>query len=123
MSQHVFYRENRQAWEEENIRLSERFQEDGATMEWRIHPMSQRENEEIWRRSGGEMEKYEHLLLAASVVHPDLKDMELQNSYGAFGAEHLLMQMLMPGEYACLYREVERINGKEKEGEDCIDSI
>ena len=51
------------------------------------------------------------MILAESVVFPDLKDAALQNSYGVIGAERLLARLLLAGEYDCLRREVERING------------
>ena len=74
------------------LRLGGRF---GAE-EWRLRPMSQRENEEIWLRCGGDEERYEAAMLAESVCFPDLKDAGLQNSYGAAGADRLLTPASTP---------------------------
>ncbi len=112
MGQECFYRENRQDREEEEILLTERLTENG--MLWRIRPMTQRENEEIWKRCGEDEKRYQETVLAESVVFPDLKDANLQNSYGVIGAERLLARLLLAGEYDCLRREVERINGGEE---------
>lgn len=121
MGQACFYRENRRDREERELFLSERLTKDGERMPWRIRPMSQRENEDIWNRCGGDEKRYEGAVLAESVVFPDLKDAALQNSYGVVGAERLLARLLLAGEYDCLRQAVEAING----GEDaeCIDSI
>lgn len=111
MGQEAFYRENRRNREEREILLSERLGEAGAECLWRIRPMSQRENEEIWKGCGEKEARYEAAILAASVVYPDLKDAALQNSYGAIGAEKLLERLLLPGEYEALRLAVEEING------------
>ncbi len=50
MGQECFYKENRRNREMRGLRLGGRF---GAE-EWRLRPMSQRENEEIWLRCGGD---------------------------------------------------------------------
>ena len=109
MGQECFYKENRKHREECGLRLGGRF---GAE-EWRLRPMSQRENEEIWLRCGGDEGRYEAAMLAESVCFPDLKDAGLQNSDGAAGADRLLTKLLLPGEYDLLRRAVEEINGGE----------
>ena len=119
MGQECFYRENRQDRAEEEILLTKRLT--GDEMLWRIRPMMQRENEEIWKRCGEDEKRYQEMILAESVVFPDLKDATLQNSYGVIGAERLLARLLLAGEYDCLRREVERINGGEDDG--CTDYI
>lgn len=43
---------------------------------------------------------------AAAVVFPDLKDAELQNSFGVMGEEALLRHMLSPGELQRLSNKV-----------------
>ena len=116
MAQEDFYREKRKDRKGQTLRLTERL---GA--DWKIRPMSQRENEEIWRKCGGDAERYEREFLAESVCFPNLKDAALQNSYHAVGAERLLERLLLAGEYDCLRQAVEKINGGE--AEECIDSI
>ena len=121
MGQECFYRENIQDRSEEEILLTERLDEGCGETHWRIRPMTQRENEEIWKRCGEDEGRYQEMILAESVVFPDLKDAALQNSYGVIGAERLLARLLLAGEYDCLRREVERINGGEDDG--CTDYI
>ena len=111
MGQECFYRENRKDREEREVLLAERVTADGGQMLFRIRPMSQRENEDIWRRCGEDMKRYEKMVLAESVVFPDLKDVNLQNSYGVAGAERLLGKLLLAGEYDRLRQPVEEING------------
>ena len=120
MGQECFYRENRKDREEREVLLTEMVTADGGQMLFRIRPMSQRENEDIWRRCGEDMKRYEKMVLAESVVFPDLKDVKLQNSYGVAGAERLLGKLLLAGEYDRLRQAVEEINGG---GGECIDCI
>ncbi len=121
MGQECFYRENRADRAERELLLTERLKgEDGALL-WRIRPMTQRENEELWKRSGEDEGRYQEMILAESVVFPDLKEAALQNRYGALGAERLLAKMLLAGEYDCLRRAVDAINGGEDDG--CIGFI
>lgn len=120
MGQDYFYRENRRDRQEREVLLSERMAKDGGQMLWRIRPMSQRENEDIWRRCGEDEKRYEGAVLAESVVFPDLRDAELQNSYGVVGAERLLGRLLLAGEYDRLRMAVEEINGGDG---GCIDFI
>ena len=120
MGQECFYRENRKDREEKELLLTERLTEDGGQMLFRIRPISQRENEEIWKRCCEDEKRYERAVLAESVVFPDLKDVKLQNSYGVAGAERLLGKLLLAGEYDRLRQAVEEINGG---GGECIDCI
>ena len=68
MGQECFYRENRKDREEREVLLTERVTADGGQMLFRIRPMSQRENEDIWKRCGEDMKRYEKMVLAESVV-------------------------------------------------------
>lgn len=120
MGQECFYRENRKDRGEREVLLTERLAQDGGQMFWRIRPMSQRENEDIWRRCGEDEKRYEGAVLAESVVFPDLRDAKLQNSYGVAGAERLLGRLLLAGEYDRLRMAVEEINGGDG---GCIDFI
>ena len=120
MGQECFYRENRKDREEREVLLTERLAKDGGQMLFRIRPMTQRENESIWKRCGENEKRYEDAVLAESVVFPDLKDAELQDSYGVVGAERLLKKLLLAGEYDRLRMAVEEINGGDG---GCIDYI
>lgn len=79
-------------------------------MLWKIRAISQAENVEIWKKSGENPKRYESMVLAASVVFPDLKGADLQDSYGVMGAENLLEKMLTAGEFAALQDAVEAVN-------------
>ena len=120
MGQECFYRGNRKDRGEREVLLSERLAKDGGQMLFCIRPMSQRENEDIWRRCGEDEKRYEGTVLAESVVFPDLKDAALQNSDGVVGAERLLAKLLLAGEYDRLRQAVEEINGGDG---GCIDYI
>ena len=120
MGQECFYRENRKDREEREVLLTDRLTKDGGQMLFRIRPMSQRENESIWKRCGEDEKRYEGAVLAESVVFPDLKDAKLQNSYGVVGTERLLKKLLLAGEYDRLQMAVEEINGGDS---GCIDYI
>ena len=51
------------------------------------------------------------LMAAMSTVYPDLKNAELQNSYGVMGEVELLEAMLSAGELLAYEQEINRING------------
>lgn len=109
----------------EEVVISERFKdESGNPIPWKIKSITEEENEEIRKASmnyvkvkGGQripelkMEEYLAKVAVASVVFPNLRDAELQKSYGVVGAESLLKKMLLPGEYADLIQKVQEING------------
>lgn len=56
-------------------------------------------------------QQYLRRMCAAAVVSPDLKDAELQKSYGVIGAGELLTEMLLPGEFSDLLEQVQTMNG------------
>lgn len=121
----------------EEFVVSERFRdENGKPIPWKIRALSESENEEIRKAStqyvkgkGGQRipetkpELYLAKIAAASVVFPDLKDADLQKSYGVIGAEELLKKMLLAGEYATLIQKVQEINGFERDINDLVDEV
>ena len=50
-------------------------------------------------------------LVTATVKFPDLHNQDLQNSYGAMGAEELLQKMLLPGELSKAKEIAQSVNG------------
>lgn len=99
---------------------------DGKPIEWELRPVTADEDEAIRRaatkktkvpgRSNqytSEMDANTYLakLTAASVVFPDLKNAELQNSYKVMGEDALLKAMLTGGEFIALSGKVAEING------------
>ena len=121
----------------EEFVVSERFKdENGNPIPWKIRALTEAENEEIRRAStqyvkgkNGQRipetkpEVYLAKIAAASVLFPDLKDTELQRSYGVLGAEDLLKKMLLAGEYAALIQKVQEINGFDKDLESKIEEV
>ncbi|MCJ0199628.1 phage portal protein, partial [Clostridioides difficile] len=60
-------------------------------------------------------------LCVASTVFPDLKDAELQNSYGVMGEAQLLKTMLTAGEYVNYTVKVNEVNGFDTSFEDKVE--
>ena len=57
--------------------------------------------------------KYSSMLLAASVVYPDLNDAELQDSYGVKTPEALINRMLYTREATTLAQEIANLSNFE----------
>lgn len=121
----------------EEFIVSERFKDkDEKAIPWRLKTISEAENEEI-RKSATRMTKgkngtrvpesdmaeYIGKLAVASVVFPDLKNAELQKSYGVIGADAVLKKMLLSGEYALLVQKVQEINGFDKDINEKIEEV
>ncbi|MFC6545543.1 phage tail assembly chaperone [Cohnella cellulosilytica] len=105
-----------------------------APIPWKLRTLSEEENEEIRKAStqmvkGGQRiqetkpEVYMAKIAVASVVFPDLKDADLQKSYGVLGAEALLKKMLRAGEYATLLGKVQELNGFDREFDDLVEEV
>jgi hypothetical protein len=133
----AFFAQNVQSNIIEEFVVSERFKDEyGKPIPWKLRTLSEAENEEIRKAStqmvkgkGGQRipetkpEVYLAKVAVASVVFPDLKDAELQNSYGVIGAEDLLKKMLLAGEYAALVQKVQEINGFDRDINDLVDEV
>lgn len=101
-----------------DVIISERFiDENGKLIPWKIRSMSEKENELIRKNTPRDKkgnidgEAYAVKLVAESVVFPNLKDADLQKSYGVMGAEDLIKEMLLSGEYSRLCQKVQEANG------------
>jgi hypothetical protein len=121
----AFFAENAVADVTVDVIVSTRFKDaDGNLIPWKIKGLSEGENK-IIRKSATKMingkggikipdidaEDYATKLALESVVYPNLKDAELQKSYGVVGADNLLNKMLLVGEFATLVEKVQEING------------
>lgn len=121
----------------EEYLVSERFKaKDGTPIPWKLRTISEAENEEI-RKSSTRFVKgkngvkvaetngdeYIGKLVVASVVFPDLKNADLQKSYGVLGADAALKKMLFSGEYAALVQKVQELNGFDKDINDKIEEV
>ena len=123
MSLKAFLATNAKLPENKKVIISDRFVENGEPVAFEIKSVTEDINNKIRSRatlittvkgkqqSKFESNKYLTDLCVASVVFPDLKSSELQDSYGVRGESDLLEVMLLPGEYATLLAEVQKING------------
>jgi hypothetical protein len=127
-SLNAFLKQNAIPAKNKTVPISDRFlDESGKPMLWEIRPIPEKENGKIRdscmkrdyskaaRKAGTTVDfdtaLYTQRLLAASVVYPDLKDAQLQASYGVVGEEELLVEMLYSDEYARLREEVDDFTG------------
>ncbi|TCJ01491.1 phage tail assembly chaperone [Cytobacillus praedii] len=55
--------------------------------------------------------RYNREICVASVVHPDLNDSELQDSYGVRGADNLFSELFLLGEANQILEKVTEISG------------
>ena len=100
--------------------------EDGKPLEWEFRHITPKENDELRDECMSEVpvgksgtyrprvdtSKYIRKLVAASVVCPELYDVELQESYGVMNPEDLLVEMVDDiGEYQALIAFVQEFQG------------
>lgn len=60
-------------------------------------------------------------LAVASILKPDLNNVQLQGSYGCMDPEDLLRKMLTAGEIQNLYLKVEEINGFDHDLDEAVE--
>lgn len=109
----AFYKQNAKTLQNKKAIISERFQdENGNAIVWEIKPLLQKQNEMILKKCRAMQKQqnfYEVMVLAESVVFPDLENIQLQNHYHVVGKEALLLELLTAGEYEKLKNMVEQI--------------
>ncbi|MEF2246224.1 phage tail assembly chaperone [Paenibacillus sp. IITD108] len=137
MSLQAFFAQNVQAELTEEIVISERFKDkDGSPIKWKLRTVTENENEALRKAATRQVkgkngvrtqetvqEDYVGKLAVASVVYPDLKNAELQKSYGVMGADTLLKTMLFPGEFAALLTRVQEMNGFDRDIDEMADEV
>lgn len=122
----AFMAQNVARIENKKIVVSNRFKdENGKPIEWEIRALTNEENDDLQRRAmvnipvvgqrgafTRELDnvKYSAMLLAASVVYPDLNDAELQDSYGVKTPEALINKMLYMREATVLAQEIAKLS-------------
>lgn len=126
--------------QEENVKYiaSKRFVEDKKPVEWEIQSVTSEEDESLRKsctrkvqvhgKKGQytqetDFEKYLGLLAAKCIVFPNLKDADLQNSYGVMGDDTLLKKMLKPGEYQELLKKIQEVNGFDIGLDELVDEV
>lgn len=133
----AFLRQNALVQENVKVAVSKRFiGEDGKPVDWEIKTITAAEEESIRKscikrvqlpgKKGQYTEQtdqtaYVRKLATACTVFPNLNDAELQDSYGAMGADNLLTEMLLPGEYAELMTKIQEVTGYDVTMEDKVE--
>ncbi|PZM65344.1 phage tail assembly chaperone [Paenibacillus dendritiformis] len=133
----AFFAQNVEGEVTEELVVSQRFKDaNGKPIPWKLRSMTEAENEQCRKAAtkkvkgkGGavtpeiDFNEYTAKLIVGSVEFPDLKNVELQQSYGVMGAEALLRKMLLPGEYTNLLQQVQALNGFDKSEQDLVDEV
>jgi hypothetical protein len=132
----AFYAQNVETAITEDVIVSDRFKGKEGPIPWKLRSMTEAENEECRKaatrkvkgKNGAQIpetnpEEYMAKLVVASVVFPNLKDSELQKSYGVLGADSLLRKMLLPGEYTTLVQKVQELNGYDRDMNELVEDV
>lgn len=121
----------------EEFVVSVRFKNaEGNPVAWKLRSITEEENQECRKAATRKVKgkngvftpeidpnDYMAKLMVSSVIYPDLKNSELQKSYGVLGAESLLRKMLLPGEFAALGERVQALNGFDRDMTDLVDDV
>lgn len=132
-----FLKQNTIPVENQEVEVSKRFKDDaGNTVKFEIKSISnemddalRKQNTRQVKKAKGvivpelDQQKYFVDLVLKSLVYPDLDDKELQDSWGVMDSKELINVMLLPGEYAALLQEVQKINGWDLNVEDIKDEV
>ncbi|MNB86508.1 Phage XkdN-like protein [compost metagenome] len=133
----MFFAQNVSCDTTEEFIVSSRFKDkDGNPVPWKLRSMTEDENQECRKAATRKVKgkngiytpeidanDYMAKLMTASVEYPDLKNAELQRSYGVLGAEALLRKMLLPGEFAALGERVQMLNGFATDMNELVDEV
>ncbi|MGF7049161.1 hypothetical protein J2T13_003669 [Paenibacillus sp. DS2015] len=133
----MFFAQNAAVEVAEEFAVSPRFKDkDGKAAKWKLRSISEDENQELRKSAtkktkvkGGnytsDVDQNEYLskLVVACVTFPDLKNAEIQKSYGVIGAEKLLRKMLLPGEFSGLMEKVTAMNGFDQDMNELVEEV
>lgn len=133
----VFFAQQAAAETTEPFVVSPRFRDKtGEPVPWTLRSMTEEENEQCRKAATKHVkgkngmrvpetnaDEYMANLVVASVAFPNLRDGELQKSYGVMGAGPLLKKMLQPGEYARLIQKVQEMNGFDRDMDELVDEV
>ncbi len=111
--------------------------ENGKALEWEVRPLTTKEDNALRDdctvdvqvtgkpgifRPKFNANRYLAKMAAACVVYPNLNDKELQDSYGAMGAEQLIQEMLDdPGEYNEFMSRIQSFHGFDQSFREKVD--
>ncbi|MHA6533061.1 phage tail assembly chaperone [Paenibacillus sp. BAC0078] len=133
----LFFAQNAASDTTEEFVVSQRFKDkEGKAVAWKLRSMTEDENQECRKAATRKIKgkngtysteidpnDYMAKLMTSSVIYPDLKNSELQRSYGVLGAEALLRKMLLPGEFAALGERVQALNGFDTDMNELVDEV
>lgn len=131
----AFLSQNAIQMENEKHVISDRFKdENGKTIPWEIRSMTESESSSIRKQftkkiknkngtitTDTDIEGYIARVVVECIIHPNLKDAKLQESYGVMGAESLAKKMLKTGEYSKLVEIVQEVNGFDEDMNEIVD--
>ncbi|MEC0089329.1 phage tail assembly chaperone [Paenibacillus macquariensis] len=133
----MFFAQNAAVEVAEEVEVSTRFKDkDGKVGKWKLRSITEDDNQEL-RKSAtkktkgkngmytSDLDTNEYLskLVVACVVYPDLKNAEIQKTYGVMGAEKLLRKMLLPGEFSALMEKVQAMNGFDQDMNELVEEV
>ncbi len=123
----AFLKQNAIRPENRKLVVSQRFVgEDGTPIPWEARALDAKEDKAIKKDCTRkvpvpgkknmllpelDIDKYQVRLMVACTVFPNLNDQELQDSYGAMGADALIDAMLLPGEQTDYVSFLYELNG------------
>lgn len=131
-----FFNQNAKKVENVTFTLSDRFvdPETGLPYEWEMRPLGAQEEVALRKecsvttkdRKGRttkevDQDKYVMRAVARTVVFPDLRNAELQDSYGVMGEQELLQTMLLSAEQTRLLLQFNKLNGYDKAMDELVD--
>ncbi len=132
-----FFQQKVKAVENKKIVASKRITDKhGKPREWEIKSITNKEDDALRRKhttyiktkSGATMPridtaKYNESMIVSCVVFPDLRNVQLIESWGVSTAEELLNKMLTPGEINELLKAVQDVNGWVVDLNELVDDI
>lgn len=134
----MFLKKNKKVKENTTFAVTKSLQdEEGNALLWEIKPITTKESEKIrsectievpipgkkgMYRQKLDTKAYLVKLMVNSIVYPDLKDEELQDSYGVCSEEELLLEMVDdPSEYNEFAEFIQKYNGFDKSLDEKVD--
>lgn len=130
MDLQVFFAENVVSEKTEEVVISERFQQEGEPVKWKIRALTEETNAELKKtctkrdkkgRVDVDQNAYVTKLAVEGTVFPNLRDAELQKSYGVMGADKLIKKMLLAGEFAFLAEKIGELSGFDREFSESVE--
>ena len=132
-----FFQQKVKAVENKKIVASKRITDkQGNPREWEIKSITNKEDDALRRKnttyiktkSGATMPridtaKYNESMIVECVVFPDLRNVQLIESWGVSTAEELLNKILTPGEINELLKAVQDVNGWVVDFNELVDDI